>query len=89
VDLFQAIWKPLLASVAAAAIGYGAVSWPGPSHSPIFRLLAGGSVMGAAYVWILLFAMGQKAFYFDLLGALRRASLATPVVSHASIGGPS
>jgi PST family polysaccharide transporter len=78
-DLFTAIWKPFLASIVAAAVAFEAVSYLGLSLAPIFRLLVGGCIMGGVYVWILLFPMGQKAFYIDLLGALKRTSLRAPV----------
>ena len=86
-DLFTAIWKPFLASVAAAAVAFEAVAYLGSSLAPIFQLLVGGCIMGGVYIGILLFAMGQKAFYFALLGALKRASLSPPAGTPANFGG--
>jgi O-antigen/teichoic acid export membrane protein len=86
-DLFAAIWKPFLASILAAAVAFEAVSYLGPSLTPIFRLLAGGCVMGGVYFGILLFAMRQKGFYFGLVATLRRASLGPRMDTRASLGG--
>jgi PST family polysaccharide transporter len=73
--LFLAIWRPLLASIVAAALAFGVLSCFGQSLSLIFRLLVGGSVMSALYVWTLLFVMGQRSVYFDLV---RRLKSSTP-----------
>ena len=86
-DLFVAIWKPFLASVAAAAVAFEAVAYLGSSLAPILQLLVGGCIMGGVYIGILLFAMGQKAFYFALLGALKRASLGPSAGTPAIFGG--
>jgi len=42
--------------------------------SPLPRLLVGGMVMGAVYACLLLFVLGQKKFYLDVLSALKPAS---------------
>lgn len=44
--------------------------------SPYIRLALGGSVMLVAYLWMLLYVMGQKTFYLDLLRGMRKR---TPV----------
>jgi PST family polysaccharide transporter len=84
-DLFMTIWRPFLASIVAAAAAFEAVSYLGPSLAPILRLLGGGCIMGCAYVWILLIVMRQKAFYLDLLGALKPASAGAPVRTSAGL----
>nr|WP_245489428.1 MULTISPECIES: lipopolysaccharide biosynthesis protein [unclassified Mesorhizobium] len=72
-DLFAAIWRPLVASVVAIGAGLQVAFYLGPS-SPLLRLLMGGMVMGAVYSCLLLFVLGQKKFYADVLAALRPAS---------------
>jgi hypothetical protein len=37
------------------------------------RLLFGGCIIVAIYLWMLLFLMGQKAVYFDLFKELQGA----------------
>jgi hypothetical protein len=46
---------------------------------PIPRLLLGGSVMLAVYLWMLLAVLGQGAIYFDLWRELRRRSVGEPL----------
>jgi PST family polysaccharide transporter len=70
-DLFLAMSRPFLASIAAAALAFGVVSCFGQSQSPILRLLVGGGVMAFLYLWTLLFVMRQRSFYFDLFRSLR------------------
>jgi PST family polysaccharide transporter len=86
-DLFMAIWRPFLASIIAAVVAFEAVSWLGSSLAPILRLLTGGCIMGGVYVCILLLAMGQKSFYFALLGSLRETSASPRLVTPADVGG--
>ncbi|WP_246676352.1 lipopolysaccharide biosynthesis protein [Mesorhizobium sp. B1-1-5] len=73
-DLFAAIWRPLLASIAASGAGLEAAFYLGPSSTPLLRLLMGGMVMGAVYACLLLFVLGQRKFYADVLAALKPAS---------------
>ena len=70
-DVFGAIWRPFLASIVIAALVYGVMSHFGQLLSPSLRLLVGGSVMVGLYAWMLLFVMGQKSFYFDLVRTLK------------------
>jgi hypothetical protein len=41
---------------------------------PFPMLVIGGSVMLGSYLWMLLFVMGQKTFYLNLLGGFKRTS---------------
>ena len=70
-DLFLATCRPFLASIAAAACAFGVQFYFGDLQSPFLRLSLGGGVMVSLYLWIFLFVMGQKTFYFDLLRGLK------------------
>lgn len=72
-DILFAAGRPLLAGAAAAAVAFGAQLFLGGSESHLLRLLFGGCTIVATYVWMLLFLMGQKTVYFDLLKELQGA----------------
>ena len=73
--LFRVAGRPLLSAAAAGVIAFAAVSSFDTQFSPIVRLLLEGGIMVAAYLGILLFVMGQKDFYFELLKGLLSYSL--------------
>jgi PST family polysaccharide transporter len=70
-DLFLSAYRPFVASILAAAMVFGLhlyfTQW---QPSPL-RLIVGGSLMGGLYLCLLLFAMGQKEFYLDLVKTLK------------------
>lgn len=68
-DLWKVVRTPLVSSIAAAVAGFAAVFALGASTPPL-RLLIGGSVLVTVYIWVLLYPMGQKAFYVNLLHGL-------------------
>ena len=70
-EFLKACYPPALASIVAAAAVFGARYFLDSPGQPMLRLLVGSLVMAAVYVWMLLFVMGQKAFYFDLLRGLK------------------
>jgi O-antigen/teichoic acid export membrane protein len=70
-DLFLAMWRPSLASLAAGLVAFGIVSYLGQSQPPILRLLVGACIMGGMYLATLLVVMGQKAFYLNLVRGLK------------------
>lgn len=70
-DLVMAIYKPVLSSLAAAALAFGIPLYAGEIASPLPRLLVAGSIMVTAYFFILLFIMGQNTLYLDIIRALR------------------
>jgi O-antigen/teichoic acid export membrane protein len=70
-DIFLATSRPFLASIAAAALAFGAQRYLGQMQSPFLRLSLEAGVMAVSYLSIFLFIMGQKTFYFDLLRGLR------------------
>jgi O-antigen/teichoic acid export membrane protein len=70
-DLMQAATRPLLSGIMAAGAAFAVQFFLGQSLSPFARLALGGGVLVVAYLWILLWGMGQKSFYLDLLQTLR------------------
>lgn len=73
-DLLEVVHRPLLSAIAAAAIAFAAQFVFGQWLSPFLRLVLGGSILALSYLWMLFYVMGQKAFYLDLLGGLKRTS---------------
>jgi PST family polysaccharide transporter len=67
--LFRVAGRPLLSAAAAGAIAFVAQLYFG-EQSPFMRLVLEGGIMVVSYLGILLFIMGQKDFYFELLKAL-------------------
>ena len=79
-DLFLATCRPFLASIVAAAFAFGIQFYTVNSlhlASPLLRLSLVGGVMISLYLFIFLFVMGQKAFYFDLLRGLKGSTPST------------
>ena len=73
-DLLRAASRPFLSAVGAATIAIAAQFFYGGSLSPIPRLILGVGFLFSSYLWMLLYVMGQKAFYFDLLQGMRGRS---------------
>jgi O-antigen/teichoic acid export membrane protein len=73
-DILKVSSQPFLSAIVAAAVAFIAQFLYGQSLSPIPRLLLGGGILLLSYLWMLLYVMGQKAFYFDLLRSLRKRS---------------
>ncbi len=71
-DVAITVSRPLASSAVAGAVALIACS--GYGHSHLARLMLGLSVLAATYLCMILFVMGQKSFYFDLLGKLIRRS---------------
>ena len=75
-DLFWAASRPLLSATVAVALAYAAHFFLGAQSSPFIRLLVDGGVMLAVYASMLLFVMGQKDVYLELLKAIGNTSSA-------------
>jgi len=73
-DILQTVSRPFVSGIVAAALAFGVQFFFGQSLPPFLRLAMGGCVMLASYLWMLLYVMGQKAFYMDLLRGLRNPS---------------
>jgi O-antigen/teichoic acid export membrane protein len=70
-DILVTISRPLISAIVAGVITFVVqLSIDGPS-SPILRLMLGSCVLLTVYIWMIMFVMGQKAFYMDLLQSLR------------------
>lgn len=73
-DIFETLGRPLLSGLVAAAAAFLLQTTAGSMLSPLPRLVSGCFVFLAVYLGMLLYAMGQKSFYLDLVrGLLRRA----------------
>ena len=70
-DLLLPTCRPFFASIVAAIFAFVVQSYFSQLLSPFWRLSLGGGVMVSLYLWMLLFVMGQKSFYFDLLRRLK------------------
>jgi len=73
-DILKATSQPFLSAIVAAACALAVQFFYGQSFSPFPRLLLGGGILLLSYLWMLLYVMGQKAFYLDLLQGLRKHS---------------
>lgn len=71
-DLLRTVRAPLASGVVAAACAFAAQRHFGPQMSPLPRLLLGAATMAGVYGWMLLFAMGHRKLYVDILMSLRR-----------------
>jgi PST family polysaccharide transporter len=70
-DIMVVVSQPVLSGVAAAACTLGVQLLYGPWLSPLPRLVVGVTVLLSAYLGMLMYVMGQKAFYLDLLRGMR------------------
>jgi PST family polysaccharide transporter len=73
-DLLQTVGRPLLSTMVAASFTYIVDLVYAQSLAPLARLSFSGGILVALYLWMLLFVMGQKSFYVDLLRGLRKRS---------------
>ncbi len=69
-DIVLAASRPLVSGIVASALAFGVQFLCGPSLSPLPRLVLGAIVLLGAYAGILLYVMGQKAFYLNLVRGL-------------------
>ncbi len=71
-DVLRALSRPLLSGVVAGVVTFTLQFFYGPMLSPLPRLLSGVTFFVCAYLGMLLYVMGQKGFYLDLIRGLRR-----------------
>jgi PST family polysaccharide transporter len=69
-DLLETLARPMIAGVVAAAPAYGVGLWCGSAMLPVARLAATLTTLSIVYVVMLLYALGQKQFYFDIARTL-------------------
>jgi O-antigen/teichoic acid export membrane protein len=72
-DIIVTIRRPLLSGVVAAGVAAGAQILFGRTLIPILRLVLEGSVLLGVYLGMLLYVMGQRSFYVEILRSLKRA----------------
>lgn len=70
-DVARTVGRPLISSVVAAGAAVMVQFFLGQALSPLLRLLLGTTVLLAVYLAMLIYAMGQKEFYWGLLRDLR------------------
>jgi O-antigen/teichoic acid export membrane protein len=70
-DVLETVARPLLSGVVAAAVALALRFLHGPLGSPWSRLLLDGFVLATVYLATLMYGMGEKSSYSDLLRALR------------------
>jgi PST family polysaccharide transporter len=79
--IWVAVRGPLVSAVVSALPSAAAYFVLCSGWSPIGRLLASGTVLVSSYTGMLLFGMGQKRFFLDLLQSLRSRSDAATVAN--------
>jgi len=73
-DVMRALSRPLLSGIVAGALVCPLQLSYGQMLSPLSRLALGCIVFLGAYLGMLMYVMGQKTFYLDLLRGLRGRS---------------
>ena len=83
-DVMRALSRPLLSGIVAGALVCPLQLSYGQMLSPLSRLALGCIVFLGAYLGMLMYVMGQKTFYLDLLRGLRgRSPLAEKALASA------
>ena len=80
-DLFRAASRPLLSACVGVAMAYAAHLYLNLPHSPFIHLAVECCIMAVVYPCMLLFVMGQKDFYFELLKAIGKTSSPSPDIN--------
>jgi PST family polysaccharide transporter len=73
-DILRTIAGPFASGIVATACAFAVQQQLGHGMSPILRFALGGATMAAVYGWMLLFVMGHRRQYLDVLVSLRRPS---------------
>jgi O-antigen/teichoic acid export membrane protein len=73
-DILVTVSRPLLSGIVAAGLVLGLQFSYGPFLSPLPRLVSGVAIVLAGYLGMLLYVMGEKLFYLDLLRGFTRPS---------------
>jgi PST family polysaccharide transporter len=69
-DIWQAVRSPIISTIIAAAIASCVAIIGGQIPSPFPRLMIGGGVLTLAYLWMLLYVMGERGTYVNLFQSL-------------------
>ncbi len=83
-DIFGAVRRPLVSSVVAVTLAFGLQFFYGSLLTPLPRLLLGSAILFGTYAGMLLYVMGQKAFYINLVRGLG----SRPVVEGTTLVSP-
>jgi len=75
-DILRTLSRPLASSIVGGLVAVGVVSVYGHLLSPLPRLFLENGLLLGTFIGMLLFVMGQKVLYLDLLMGLRRPSSA-------------
>ena len=81
-DVVQVLSRPLISGAVASILPLALQLFYASSFSPLLRLVTGVSLFISVYIAMLLFVMGQKEFYLNLIGTLRRR---TPLEEEALV----
>jgi O-antigen/teichoic acid export membrane protein len=73
-DILGVVKRPVLSAVVAACLAFAVQFQFGQSLPPLLRLVIGCGILFAVYVLMLLYVMGQKDFYVDLIRGLASPS---------------
>jgi PST family polysaccharide transporter len=73
-DVLRTLVRPLLSGLVAALPPFALQLFYGHMLSPLLRVVLGGTIFFIIYFGMLLYVMGQKSFYLDLIQGLRRSS---------------
>ena len=71
-DVWLTMKPPLLSAVIASGVGLGARFFCGDTLSSVPRLVVVMGVVVGSYFWLLLYPMGQRQAFMDLLRDLRK-----------------
>ena len=83
-DVLRTASRPLISGIVAALAAFALERLSAQAFSPLGRLLIGSTVLGGIYIWMLLCAMRQKAFYADLVRGMRERA---PLPSQPLVAG--
>jgi O-antigen/teichoic acid export membrane protein len=74
-DIWLNVSRPFLAAILGSAIALAVQKFYGPHLSPLPRLTASAGIAILIYLVVLLYGMGQKSFYADLVKTFRGKSV--------------
>jgi PST family polysaccharide transporter len=73
-DILGVVKRPVVSAVVAACLAFAVQIQFGQSLPPLLRLVIGCGILFSVYALMLLYVMGQKDFYVDLVRGLASRS---------------
>jgi len=73
-DLLSALGRPFLSAILAVAVVYVTQPLYWQFFTPLPRLVFGCIILMATYSWLLLWVMGQKDLYFEIVRGLKQGT---------------